>query len=51
LGNNNEIIRELKEKGYKPTGSILLDSKPITIEEFKRIILKTDVKVKEARLK
>lgn len=48
---NNEVINEINNKRFKATGNITLDTKPITIEEFKKLLLKPSVKVKEVRLK
>lgn len=47
----NETLKEITDKRFKATGNIMIDTKPITIDEFKKILLKPDVKVKEVRLK
>ncbi len=47
----NEVFKEIKDKKFIATGNITLDTKPITIEELKKILLKPDVKVKEVRLR
>ncbi len=47
----NVVIRELKENGFKATGNIMLGTTPITVDEFKKILLKQGTKVKEVRLR